>query len=1408
MKRTTYLVEWSPKSACCRALTVGAILLCLYSASLRAQGVITTVAGGGPNSVPATTAALSFPSGLTVDSAGNLYIVDTGWHRVYKVTPSGQLTVLAGLGIIPFNNTLGDGGPAPAANLVSGNQANIGVAIDANGNVFIADVGNFRVRRVDALTGIITTVAGNGTRSSSGNGGPADAAGLISPTDVAVDRVGNLFILDNGIVRRVDAVTQIITAYAGGSPVCATPANAVGDGCPATQASLSATSLVVDTSGNVFIADAVSFQSGNNRIRRVDAATGIINTYAGTGVQGYTGDGGNATLADLNTPLSIAMDPANNLFILDSGNNVIRKVDTSQNISSEVALTAGSFSPFGLAVNASDLLFFNSLNANITDRQVMQADPSTLSIVAVVGNGSQDFSGEGVLATDAKLEEVNGVAADGAGNLAIADTENFRIRYVDGLTGDITTVAGNGTPCFSANCVTEGAIATTVSLHTPVAVIFSTSPICGTCLIFTDGTYIRQLSGNVITTYVQDPRFQQLTGLAMDGSQNLYIGDNGNVVWKVDSSKNVTVFAGGGGLCAAATNSVGDNCPATSAQLALPFAVALDNGFNLYIAEQNHNRVRRVDAGNGIITTVAGNGLSGYTGDGGLATSAEISAPNGVAVDSGGDIFIADTGNSVIREVNFTTGVITTVVNGSGNIDFTGDGGPPLCAALNFPVGLSLGPLNNALGDSFLWIADDFSNRVRRIPLPPSTQNACVIVASSRDSSVIGQPVTFTATIAKSISGNPSGTVTFSDGATPLNTANVNGGQATLTTSSLAVGSHVITATYSGDGTFSSSTSSAITQVVLSNTPSTAAPTHFSVSAPSTATSGTPFSVTVTALDASNNVVTGYTGTVHFTSSDGQAVLPPDYAFTSSDNGSHVFSITLKTPGSQAISVTDTANASITGASSGITVSAGTATHFAVSAPASAVSGTVFNVTVTAEDQFSNTMTGYTGTVQFTSTDAQATLPPAYTFISADSGTHVFSVTLKTAGNQTVTVTDLSNAITGSASINVLGPIQLNVSESISVNDVPVVLPSAMITVPESITVSDVPAVLPSLMIMVPESITVTDAPATLPALQINVAENISVTDVPSIQPQGASTTTSITVRGGASGITYGTPANVTVTVVASNGGGAVSGNVFLSVDGGAPISMPLSIGSIFSLNNASAVFNLGVLGAGSHSLTANFAAQGNFLASAATSTLNVAPAPLTITANSIAKILNAPNPALGGTPSGFVNGDNASVLTSNPTCATTATATSPVGGYSITCSGAAAVNYTFVYVAGTLSIQYATAIGHVILSPINANGTSVFKQGQTVPTKFAVYDANGVSIGTPGVVSRFLLTGIVSGTTTTNVETVVDTNNPDTAFRWDPTSQQWIFNISTANLLAGNTYVFTITLNDGSTIMFQFGLR
>jgi YVTN family beta-propeller protein len=215
----------------------------------------------------------------------------------------------------------------------------------------------------------------------------------------------------------------------------------------------------------------------------------------------------------------------------------------------------------------------------------------------------------------------------------------------------------------------------------------------------------------------------------------------------------------------------------------------------------------------------------------------------------------------------------------------------------------------------------------------------------------------------------------------------------------------------------------------------------------------------------------------------------------------------------------------------------------------------------------------------------------------------------------------------------------------------------------------------------------------------------------------------------------------------------------------------------------------------------------GNYTITYVNGSLTVAPALLTIAAGNLSKVLNAPNPAFTWTAAGFVNGETASVLTSNPTCTTTAATNSPVGSYPITCSGAKAANYTFSYISGTLKILYSTTVGHVILQPINADGSSVWKQGRTIPAKFQVFDANQVSIGNAGVVTSFDLTQIIAGTVTSVDESVTSTT-PDSAFRWDPTGQQWIFNISTSNLPAGQTYVFTITLNDGTVILFQFGLR
>src|SRR6266480_4387459 len=253
--------------------------------------MITTVAGNGGftfsgDGGPATAAALNHPGGVAVDTNGNVFIADAYNCRVRRVdTATGIITTVAGNGQFSFS---GDEGPATAAAL----WFPIGVRVDDGGNLFITDLYNHRVRRVDASTGIITTFAGNGESGFSGDGGLATNAGM-APAGVAIDSSGNLVIADANSrrIRRIDASTGKITTVAGGG----NPADGLGDGGLATQATFSGSGLTADAHGNIFITD-----WGNFRVRRVDATTGIITTVAGSGGRGgNSGDGGPATLATM-----------------------------------------------------------------------------------------------------------------------------------------------------------------------------------------------------------------------------------------------------------------------------------------------------------------------------------------------------------------------------------------------------------------------------------------------------------------------------------------------------------------------------------------------------------------------------------------------------------------------------------------------------------------------------------------------------------------------------------------------------------------------------------------------------------------------------------------------------------------------------------------------------------------------------------------------------------------------------------------------------------------------------------------------------------------------------------------------------------------------------------------------------
>ncbi len=357
-------------------------LICLLVLGTKSDGwgqIITTVAGGGLGEEgPATQALLYDPVGVFVDGAGTLYIADNGHHRIRRVDgATGLITTVAGTGEYGFS---GDGGPATQARLALPQ----GVFVDRAGNLYIADGVNFRVRRVDAVTGLITTVAGTGECGFSGDGGPATQALLCGPTGVFVDGSGHLYIADrwNNSIRRVDGATGIITTVAGTGEHSGDLAfNPSGDGGPATQARLAwPKGVFVDLDGHLYIADEFN-------IRRVDGATGIITTVAGVKFD-FSGDGGPAAQAGLASPHGVFVDGSGHLYIADTYNHRIRRVDGATGI---------------------------------------------ITTVAGTGEGDFDsgsFSGDGGPASQAGLATPHGVFVDGSGTLYIVDTGNDRIRKV------------------------------------------------------------------------------------------------------------------------------------------------------------------------------------------------------------------------------------------------------------------------------------------------------------------------------------------------------------------------------------------------------------------------------------------------------------------------------------------------------------------------------------------------------------------------------------------------------------------------------------------------------------------------------------------------------------------------------------------------------------------------------------------------------------------------------------------------------------------------------------------------------------------------------------------------------------------------------------------------------------------
>jgi uncharacterized protein (TIGR03437 family) len=604
---------------------------------LDASGVLTSIAGNSRagysgDGGPATQAQLNSPAGLALDSSGDIFVADTGNNAVREITRDGTIHTFAGSG---YPGYLGDGNPAPTAQLL----APAGVAVDSSGNVYIADTGNSTIREV-TTDGNISTFAGRGFRGFGGDGGIPILAVLDTPQDVAVGSNGTVYIADtaNGNIRAVTPNTAkgatglVINTVAGSTKI-----GFAGDGGPATLASLSQPwAVAVDSGGNLYIAE-----YANDRLRMVNAK-GTISTMAGTGVIGFSGDGSAAASAALNLPTGVAVDSSGNVYIADSWNFRIRKVG-SINISTVAGNGLLSYSGDGGPAAA----------AQLNGPQGVGVDKAGNLYIGDSGNAALRAAGVNrTISTigGATLVHPEGIAVDRAGNIYVADFQDNRVRKL-GTDGSFTTFAGNGNAGYSG----DGGAAANAQLNAPA-------------------------------------------GLAVDGAGNVYIADYGNqVIRKVAANGSISTVAGNG-----AAGYSGDGAPATQASLNFPVGVALDPSGNLYIADSANRRIREVT--NGIINTIAGNGLVGYSGDGGLSFNAQIVSARSITADSVGNIFFVDGGNR-IREI-YSTSYINTIA-GNGTSGYSGDGGVATAAQFNGPTALAVDASGN------IYVADTGNNAIR-----------------------------------------------------------------------------------------------------------------------------------------------------------------------------------------------------------------------------------------------------------------------------------------------------------------------------------------------------------------------------------------------------------------------------------------------------------------------------------------------------------------------------------------------------------------------------------------------------------------------------------------------------------------------------------------------------------------------
>jgi sugar lactone lactonase YvrE len=680
-----------------------ALFFCTGAAILLGQAVtyeiISTVAGGGPDAITneggaAVNTPLVYPRAIALDPAGNLYIADSGASRIRMVDPQGMISTVAGSGRTGFGSNTGPATlvavpfPWGVATDSSGDiftldvqgriekvtpdniihqvasepqlprsttwiagAGQIGMVADQNGNLYVADPAENRVLRITP-NGDKVTVAGNGTQGFGGDEGPATAAMMNQPSGLALDSAGNLYIADSENNRlRMVSTDGVIHTVAGTGNRATGP-----DGQPATSTDLNAvTSVAVDSSDTVYLSEF-------NRVRKISA--GKLTTIAGGG---NGSDGGPAVSAFMTGIGSLAITASGDVYIGEVVNHRIRRVRAGTGLIETVAGTVKPLGDGGPAISAEldlpegvaldrkgNLYIVEATNARV--RKV--ASDGTITTFA--GTGLPTFSGDGGPAALAGLSAPTAVATDAAGNVYIADSNNVRVRKVT-PDGNISTIAGGGT--------------------TPAADGVPAS----------SARFLGNIPGPV--------------GIVAADNGDLYFAEaDPAYIWRLTPDGVLHIAAGTG------QDAIGpDTGPALSIPLDLQtrtlVGMVLDPQGNLYFSETLGYRVRKLSP-NGTLTTIAGTGKQGSQGEGGLATSASLGEPTGLALDSAGSLYVADVANSWIHKIS-PDGIITRYAGTFAG--YRGDGMPAAVSSLWGPFGLALSP------GGALYLSDYNNNRIRKI---------------------------------------------------------------------------------------------------------------------------------------------------------------------------------------------------------------------------------------------------------------------------------------------------------------------------------------------------------------------------------------------------------------------------------------------------------------------------------------------------------------------------------------------------------------------------------------------------------------------------------------------------------------------------------------------------------------------